>query len=73
MCCVRICGKLFGSHGLLNKRRLTGNRPGSTRRETGRKKIATATPLVLGSYDIVFQSIFDSRVLIIRVHCVILT
>ena len=30
--------KLFGSHVLLNKRRLTGNQPGSTRRETGRKK-----------------------------------
>ena len=32
--------KLFGSHALLNKRRLTGNRLGSTRCETGRKKIA---------------------------------
>ena len=30
--------KLFASHVLLNKRRLTGNRPGSARRETGRKK-----------------------------------
>ena len=30
--------KLFGSYVLLNKRRLTGNRPGSARRETGRKK-----------------------------------
>ena len=25
--------KLFGSHVLLNKRRLTGNQPGSTRRK----------------------------------------
>ena len=31
-------GRLFGSNVLLNKRRLTGNRPGSARRETGRKK-----------------------------------
>ena len=30
--------KLFGSYVLLNKRQLTGNRPGSARRETGRKK-----------------------------------
>ena len=37
--------KLFGSHVFLSKRRLTGNRPRSTRRETGRKKITTATPL----------------------------
>ena len=37
-------GKLFGSHVLI--RQLTGNRSGSTRCETGRKKIATATPLV---------------------------
>ena len=42
MCCVRVPGftvwKLFGCLALLNKSRLTGNRPGSTRRETGRKK-----------------------------------
>ena len=38
--------KLFGSHVLLNKRWLTGNRLGNKRQETRRKKIATATPLV---------------------------
>ena len=31
-------GKLFGSHVLLNKRLLTGNRLGSTRCETGIRK-----------------------------------
>ena len=31
-------GRLIASYVLLNKRWLTGNRPGSTRRETGRKK-----------------------------------
>ena len=39
--------KTFGSYVLLNKRQLTGNRLGSLRRETGRKKIASATPLLL--------------------------
>ena len=42
LCHVRIpvlqYGKVFGSHVLLNKRWLTGNRPGNTRRETGREK-----------------------------------
>ena len=38
-------GKLFGSHVLINKRRLTGNRLGSTRLEN-KEKITTATPLV---------------------------
>ena len=32
------------SHVLLNKRRLTGNRPGSERRETGRKKLLPQHP-----------------------------
>ena len=36
--------KLFASHVLLNKRRLTGNRPGSARRETGRKKLLPQHP-----------------------------
>ena len=43
LCYVRIpvftVWKVFGSHVFSNKRRLTGNRPGSERRETGRKKL----------------------------------
>ena len=37
--------KLFGSHVLLNKRRLTGNQPGSTRHETGGKNRYRNTPI----------------------------
>ena len=40
-------GKVFGFHVLLNKRWLTGNRPGSTRRETGRKKAILLTVMSL--------------------------
>ena len=39
--------KLFVSYVLLNKRRLTGNRPGSARRETGRKKSLPQHPYKL--------------------------
>ena len=34
--------ELFASHVFLNKRRLTGNRPGSARRETGSKQEESA-------------------------------
>ena len=48
LCYVRIpvftVWKVFGSHVFSNKRRLTGNRPGSERRETGRKKLLPQHP-----------------------------
>ena len=55
LCHVRIpvlqYGKVIGSDVLLNKRRLTGNRSGSTiaRHETGRKKTLPQHPYLLHS------------------------
>ena len=56
MCYVRIpvftVWKVFGSHVFLNKRRLTGNRLGSERRETGRKKLLPQHPYLRETYKV---------------------